>query len=361
MSTPPEGMYPGAREIAKLGDLVRRWLLHLGVPASEVDDLAQETLYRAIKSLPNYDRAKGPIEGWLWRIVFRAAGEFHERVQQENTRARAVGDALVTEARANPNPEDEAMAAQRHHAVHEILPELDPARRAVLVAHYFEDQSVEEVSAALDIPPGTVKTRLRAARNDVDEKLGRRGLRGALTLPIAASLFWTKEARAATGTGSTGQQARWLGRLLKTLGSEPAKYAALLGAGAIAGAAGLALMRPPPGPRATSSHVGMLVVAMAPTSTAGTDAPVASPDPFASATPAHAAPPPSTAPRKDNRRKRALLQEAMLAAEHGDMAAASKALARYDQEFPNEPAPHLRSVIDQELQKSKSDLPLPPK
>jgi RNA polymerase sigma-70 factor, ECF subfamily len=361
MSTPPEGMYPGAQELAKLGDLVRRWLLHLGVPAIEVDDLAQETLYSALKSVRHYDPAKGPLEGWLWRIVSRAAGEFHERAQQESTRARAVGDALVTEARANPNPEDEVMAAQRHHAVHEILPELDAARRAVLVAHYFEDQSVEEVSAALEIPPGTVKTRLRAARDDVDAELGRRGLRGALVLPFAAALVWTKEARAATGASSASRQDRWLRRILRVLGSEPAKYTALLGAGAVAGAVGLALIRPAPGPRATSSHVGMLVVAMAPAPTTGTDVPAAVPEPLSSAAPAHTKAPSLRAERQDNRRKRALLQEAMLAVEHGDMAAARRALARYDQEFPNEPAPHLRLVIDQELQKSESVSPLPPK
>jgi len=356
MSTPPEGMDPGAQKIAKLGDLLHRWLLSLGVPEAEVDDLSQEISYRAIKGLPSYDPEKGPLEGWLWTIVYRAAAEFHERAQQETMRARVVGEALVTEARARPSPEDEIMAAQRHHAVHEILPELDPARRAVLMAHYFEDQSVEEVSASLEIPPGTVKTRLRAARNDVDEELGRRGLRGALVLPFAASLLMAKEARAATGTSSSAPQNRWLGRILKVLGGEPFKGAALLGAGAIAGAAGLALMRPAPGPRAASSHVGMLVVAMEPVPTAGTD--VSLPVPGTSAHPRAL---PSTAPRQDSRRKRALLQEAMLAAEHGDMAAASKALARYDQEFPNEPVPHLRLVVDQELQKSKSVSPLPPK
>jgi hypothetical protein len=149
---------------------------------------------------------------------------------------------------------------------------------------------------------------------------------------------------------------------MRALAGESAKKAALLGAGAIAGAAGLALLRPTPGPRAASSHVGMLVVAMTPPPRAGTDVLEAMPVPSSSAAmPAHTKAPSPMAPRQDSRRKRALLQEAMLAAEHGDMAAASKALARYDQEFPNEPAPHLRLVVDQELQKSKSVSPLPRK
>ena len=46
---------------------------------------------------------------------------------------------------------------------------MDAEKRTVICLYYFENLSVAEMSDALDIPPGTVKSRLHAARNQLKE------------------------------------------------------------------------------------------------------------------------------------------------------------------------------------------------
>ena len=51
--------------------------------------------------------------------------------------------------------------------VEELLEKLDWKKRTILLLYYFEQFQVSEISTILKIPPGTVKSRLHAARNDL--------------------------------------------------------------------------------------------------------------------------------------------------------------------------------------------------
>jgi RNA polymerase sigma-70 factor (ECF subfamily) len=53
--------------------------------------------------------------------------------------------------------------------VMELMEKLDMKKRAVLNLYYFEQLSVFEISVALDIPAGTVKSRLHSARKELKE------------------------------------------------------------------------------------------------------------------------------------------------------------------------------------------------
>jgi RNA polymerase sigma-70 factor (ECF subfamily) len=351
MSPPP----PGPQDVASRRPFVVHWLHSLGVPAGDIDDVAQEVLCNAIKSLPSFDPAKGKLEGWLYTIIAREAAQYHAATARENARMSRTGAALMSEATLHGmSPEDCLIAAQREHEVHALLDELDPARRAVLHAHYFEGQSMPEVGESLAIPVGTAKTRLALGREDFDRMLKKRKLHGALTLPIAAALLSARDARAASTDEGPGQRRieRWAKRLVSLALTKPVKTA--LAAGALAAVPMLAFLRPAPAQHAASFHLSTLVVVAGPDPSAGSDQHEA-PTPPA---PTHRSTP---APGEDGRRKRALLQQAMLAAEHGDLQTAHAVLDQYDKEFPNDPRPQLRAAIDTELQKAKSVPPAPPK
>ena len=57
-------------------------------------------------------------------------------------------------------PANEGVAQEWEPRLLDWIDDLPPASRAVIVLHYLEEMSIEEVAAVLEIPPGTVKSRL---------------------------------------------------------------------------------------------------------------------------------------------------------------------------------------------------------
>ncbi|MDP1668578.1 RNA polymerase sigma factor [Phaeovulum sp.] len=99
-----------------------------------------------------------PFLPWALRIVTRAAA----RDLRGRLAARRLAQdwAAVAETESPAAGEAGAEAAVLHRA----LAVLSPEHRAVLALFYLEEMRVAEVAIALDIPPGTVKTRLMHAR-----------------------------------------------------------------------------------------------------------------------------------------------------------------------------------------------------
>jgi RNA polymerase sigma factor (sigma-70 family) len=94
---------------------------------------------------------------WAYRIVSRACA----RQIGKAVRGRALGEALALEAEPEAADPGASVDAARLRAAVRALPA--PQRAAVALFH-FEGLSVAEVAVALDVPAGTVKTRLMHAR-----------------------------------------------------------------------------------------------------------------------------------------------------------------------------------------------------
>ena len=95
---------------------------------------------------------------WALRIVTRRAAAVIQRQVSDRrlTTAWAAEQALTPEAVDPPEGPDQALAA--------AIARLPRDQAAALALFYLEDMRVAEVAVALDIPPGTVKTRLMHAR-----------------------------------------------------------------------------------------------------------------------------------------------------------------------------------------------------
>jgi len=133
--------------------------------AAAADDIAQEAFLAAVRSLDRFDRRR-PFGPWLHRIVVNRAIDW--------ARARALrrelgGEALesVPAARADPPP-GEAAALAAH------LAELAPDQRAVIVLRYLLDCTPGEIADILELPRGTVNSRLRRGLDRLAEALGER-------------------------------------------------------------------------------------------------------------------------------------------------------------------------------------------
>jgi RNA polymerase sigma-70 factor (ECF subfamily) len=159
------------------GELVRRYqdrLFHsvvrvTGCPV-EAEDVVQDAFVQAYTKL---DRFKGESQffTWLYRIAFNTSVSRHRKKKPTvsiDKQREAIGDNLP-----DGQPPVEA-ALERDEQVRQLeaaLLELPEDQRTILVLRELEDQSYDEIAAILDLPAGTVRSRLHRARKQLHELL----------------------------------------------------------------------------------------------------------------------------------------------------------------------------------------------
>lgn len=126
--------------------------LRLTGNAADAEDLCQDALLRAVKGWPLF-RGESDPGTWLYRIVVNA--------WKNGLRARRPTAPLDEELPARaPSGADEA-----RDLIERALARLEPEERAVLVLRELDGRSYEEIAEVLDVPLGTVKSRLARARD----------------------------------------------------------------------------------------------------------------------------------------------------------------------------------------------------
>jgi RNA polymerase sigma-70 factor (ECF subfamily) len=135
-----------------------------GLDLAEAEDVAQETFVRAWLALPKYKNSAGSWRAWLCRIAINLAIDFHRRERPRLDLDEEMPD-------RSSGPAEQAEAEARVNIVRRALAQLPPASRAALVLCEYEGLSYAEISAALDIPLGTVMSRLNYARRRLRELL----------------------------------------------------------------------------------------------------------------------------------------------------------------------------------------------
>jgi RNA polymerase sigma-70 factor (ECF subfamily) len=146
---------------------VLRTLRRLGVTERDVEDMAHEVFVAVHRELPKYDRDR-PIRPWLFAFCFRIASHYRRKHQRE-TVADMTGD-VVDPAEA---PDTLLDRQRKRRLVLRALDEIELDRRAVFVLHEIDGVTCEAIALSLEIPLGTVYSRLRLAREDFTAKMRR--------------------------------------------------------------------------------------------------------------------------------------------------------------------------------------------
>jgi RNA polymerase sigma-70 factor, ECF subfamily len=181
VSTPPVPVRGGERQLIKaaqegsteaLEELFRRYwrrthraaflIVHDG-PAAE--DIAQEAFLAAVRALDRFDRRR-PFGPWLHRIVVNRAIDW----ARARSLRRETGDELLEE-RMDPGSEAFSIADESSELLM-ALRALTPERRAVVVLRYLLDYTPGEIARLLDLPRGTVNSRLRRGLDTLAAALG---------------------------------------------------------------------------------------------------------------------------------------------------------------------------------------------
>jgi RNA polymerase sigma-70 factor (ECF subfamily) len=147
----------------------------------DVDDLSQEVFVQAWRALPRF-RGDARFSTWLYRIaVNRALKEYnHRRKGSGRFQGAPVSDELLRHlASIHPDPhapcldpEDLLQQRARDSALRSAIEDLPEKQRLVVLLHYFEDCSCEEISTIAGCTVGTVWSRLHYACRRLQDRLG---------------------------------------------------------------------------------------------------------------------------------------------------------------------------------------------
>ena len=132
---------------------VHAYLLRHSGNRDDADDLLQETWVRVARSAKRFDTARR-FRSWIYGIATNLARDLFRR---RMTRERALRDLA-----AHP-PAASGAGSVDCGELREHIAELPENMRAVLLLRYYEEMSEAEMAEILDVPRGTIKSRLHAA------------------------------------------------------------------------------------------------------------------------------------------------------------------------------------------------------
>lgn len=129
------------------------------IPDGEtVRDVLQEVFVNIWKKIDLYDPSKGRLFTWMMNVARNAAiDKLRSRSYQESTKNRSIPEGVDTTI---------PVAIFQHTddiGLKKMLTKLKDEHRVLIDLSYFQGYTHEEIAKALDIPLGTVKTRIRSA------------------------------------------------------------------------------------------------------------------------------------------------------------------------------------------------------
>jgi RNA polymerase sigma-70 factor (ECF subfamily) len=153
------------------------WLMvvlsHRGADAATIEDVVQLT-FIALWRKPHAWRGEGQVGAWIRGIAMhKLLDEQHPRSKM-SAAIHLVPDVVVDGRRhAEPSAEEEFLRSQDVPCseIEDALRKLSPKLLAVARCCWLDDLTISEAARALGLPPGTVKTRLMRARDQLREEL----------------------------------------------------------------------------------------------------------------------------------------------------------------------------------------------
>lgn len=146
---------------------VKSYMLRQGADAATAEELAQETLLAVWRKAALYSDEKGSATTWIFTIarnlrIDRLRKEVVWQPLPENNDEQPSDD---------PTPEEDLSERERAERVRAMLAELPPDQSEVVNLAFLEGLSHSEIAKRLDLPLGTVKSRMRLAYQKIRDAL----------------------------------------------------------------------------------------------------------------------------------------------------------------------------------------------
>ncbi|MBN1875134.1 MAG: sigma-70 family RNA polymerase sigma factor [Anaerolineae bacterium] len=153
--------------------LVYRTALAITRDERIAEDILQECFVRLYTYVASVDSER-PLKPWLYRVAVNLAYDWSNSRHRLGSSLDDVLEWLSGIPGGFPSPDRKAEEHDTMRMVREVIAGLPASHRAVIVLFYMENLTVEEISQILELPAGTVKSRLHYARERLRDMLLRR-------------------------------------------------------------------------------------------------------------------------------------------------------------------------------------------
>ncbi len=153
-------------------DVVFRTALATTRDQRVAEDILQECFVRLYTYVNTVDPQR-PLKPWLYRVTLNLVYDWSAKTHW----TQPIEDLLEWISSlpgAFPTPDHETEDQEMINLVRAVIADLPPSHRAVVVLFYMENQPVEEIGRILELPVGTIKSRLHYARERLRKALARR-------------------------------------------------------------------------------------------------------------------------------------------------------------------------------------------
>ena len=137
---------------------------------AEAEDLVQETLAKALRAFDSFTAGTN-FKAWIFRILRNTFLTSRTAIAAARTVFLEDHPSLLNVSDGRPSPEDHLLRLDNQEAVHLALDRLHPQLREVLLLCDVEELKYKDIALVLDVPIGTVMSRISRARRSLYELL----------------------------------------------------------------------------------------------------------------------------------------------------------------------------------------------
>lgn len=141
-----------------------------GIAESEVEDVVQEIFVVIHARLATLERSEA-LRSWIYGIVRRTASTYHRAKRVRTSHAEALRTESDFAYPQIPSPLDLAEQSDQVRLLWSLVERLDPLKREAFVMAELDDMTAPEIAAAINVPLNTVYSRIRVARQELEQAL----------------------------------------------------------------------------------------------------------------------------------------------------------------------------------------------
>ncbi|GAB4521701.1 MAG: sigma-70 family RNA polymerase sigma factor [Amphiplicatus sp.] len=157
-----------SRLFAFFAPRVKGYLMRIGLSPEQAEDLTQDTLLKVWRKARLFDPSKASAATWIYTIARNVRIDAARRL---NRPLHDQDDPMLL-LEEEPRADVELERIERDRRIRAAFDALPPNQRAVVTLHFYEDEPHTAIAERLDLPLGTVKSRLRLAFGRIRKELG---------------------------------------------------------------------------------------------------------------------------------------------------------------------------------------------
>jgi RNA polymerase sigma-70 factor (ECF subfamily) len=147
---------------------VERFARQIGVREEDLQDVTQEVFIKVFRFLHKYSRGK--FSTWLYSVTLNVSKDYFRKQKREKAKIdKTINSSPETFYTENTDLTDDA------RILHKSIQILDEKYRVPIALFYFQEASIKEISAIMNLSESTVKTRLKRGKEKLKASLEKGG------------------------------------------------------------------------------------------------------------------------------------------------------------------------------------------